>query len=1202
MGNKNKHKKILVILLTVVLLLTVAACAETEDDKPFAFEINDVREPVIEQIIEQEKESNHILDAAVLGLWNDARTNGGSYSPRKSYDNKKASRWNPAACVGYLGDPAIVYLLDGYYDMDAWEMIYTAREYFFDLYVSKDGKDFRLLQSVTKENYQEFYVTDGDKFIFTLDTPDAKDIAFIKVLFTGSNHVNNSNWVSLNAVKCIGQRLGDGPEELPEFDDPYKITPMELRSYELTGTWLTDQKNVSDFAPEKSFDGNIYSGWNPGAPGRFAGSPGIIYRLADAQDIGKIEFYFGKYKHYFDVYVSTGGNYKQIASISFANEAQAYTMDKNGAYICTLDGLNLKDIEYIKLIFTGRDDGGFWVVLNEVILHEIGTEGVSTSWMMRKEPLSNHPWIAGSKLIGKWNNDRQKDLKWSRYSSYDKDPETFWNPEAMPNFAEEPGIVFTLKKSMNLKKMELNFGKNVHYFNVFVSEDGAEYTQIARICADNEDQAYAAEKALCTLDGLALENIKYVKLVFTGRQNGNPWVSLYEVSLSEDGASDLDTSWMMPAVFEHPTILSGEPVGAWQNNQEGTANSLLASFDSSVSTMWNPGAQSGFPGDPGAVYTLKKAVNIKKMQFDFGTNIYYFDVFVSTDGTAYTHIAEIDADNESKAYTTGTGLCTLDGLSLENVQYVKLIFRARKTGLPWVTLYDVVLSEEGTDGLDISWMLPENSGSGEEEPENPDGGNVGITSANLTGQWANAQEGTSYGPASSYDGNTATFWNPGANGGYAGKPGVVYTLANWYDLTKLQMTFAVRYFYFDVAVSADGSTYTSIASVTADNYATYYTDGYVCTIDGLTAQYVKYIKITFTGDSQNRCWVSFNEFDAVGEVSQGEPEIPDTPEDPEKPKIPTIISGTPVGTWVMDRVGSASVPPEASFDGSITTMWNPQAETGYPGEPGIVYTLDGTYDITRLQLVHKHRHYYYTVAVSADGESYETVATVDATTAPGYYSADNICTLALDAKNVKYIKLTFTGNAQAGNVYAALYNIAVEGTVAGQQPELPPQPETIQVTIVDGTPIGTWVLDRIGSASVPPQFAYDSSLTTMWNPQASSIAYNAGEGIVFTLDKAYDIKKFSLTFKRNHYYKILVSEDGINYTELSNINAENAASYYTVVDAATEVVRCDLDVTAINVKYIKLMFAGNVRGNDFVALYDIAVFGIVDEEGERNDG
>jgi len=1202
MGNKNKHKKILVILLTVVLLLTVAACAETEDDKPFAFEINDVREPVIEQIIEQEKESNHILDAAVLGLWNDARTNGGSYSPRKSYDNKKASRWNPAACVGYLGDPAIVYLLDGYYDMDAWEMIYTAREYFFDLYVSKDGKDFRLLQSVTKENYQEFYVTDGDKFIFTLDTPDAKDIAFIKVLFTGSNHVNNSNWVSLNAVKCIGQRLGDGPEELPEFDDPYKITPMELRSYELTGTWLTDQKNVSDFAPEKSFDGNIYSGWNPGAPGRFAGSPGIIYRLADAQDIGKIEFYFGKYKHYFDVYVSTGGNYKQIASISFANEAQAYTMDKNGAYICTLDGLNLKDIEYIKLIFTGRDDGGFWVVLNEVILHEIGTEGVSTSWMMRKEPLSNHPWIAGSKLIGKWNNDRQKDLKWSRYSSYDKDPETFWNPEAMPNFAEEPGIVFTLKKSMNLKKMELNFGKNVHYFNVFVSEDGAEYTQIARICADNEDQAYAAEKALCTLDGLALENIKYVKLVFTGRQNGNPWVSLYEVSLSEDGASDLDTSWMMPAVFEHPTILSGEPVGAWQNNQEGTANSLLASFDSSVSTMWNPGAQSGFPGDPGAVYTLKKAVNIKKMQFDFGTNIYYFDVFVSTDGTAYTHIAEIDADNESKAYTTGTGLCTLDGLSLENVQYVKLIFRARKTGLPWVTLYDVVLSEEGTDGLDISWMLPENSGSGEEEPENPDGGNVGITSANLTGQWANAQEGTSYGPASSYDGNTATFWNPGANGGYAGKPGVVYTLANWYDLTKLQMTFAVRYFYFDVAVSADGSTYTSIASVTADNYATYYTDGYVCTIDGLTAQYVKYIKITFTGDSQNRCWVSFNEFDAVGEVSQGEPEIPDTPEDPEKPKIPTIISGTPVGTWVMDRVGSASVPPEASFDGSITTMWNPQAETGYPGEPGIVYTLDGTYDITRLQLVHKHRHYYYTVAVSADGESYETVATVDATTAPGYYSADNICTLALDAKNVKYIKLTFTGNAQAGNVYAALYNITIEGTVAGQQPELPPQPETIQVTIVDGTPIGTWVLDRIGSASVPPQFAYDSSLTTMWNPQASSIAYNAGEGIVFTLDKAYDIKKFSLTFKRNHYYKILVSEDGINYTELSNINAENAASYYTVVDAATEVVRCDLDVTAINVKYIKLMFAGNVRGNDFVALYDIAVFGIVDEEGERNDG
>ena len=245
------------------------------------------------------------------------------------------------------------------------------------------------------------------------------------------------------------------------------------------------------------------------------------------------------------------------------------------------------------------------------------------------------------------------------------------------------------------------------------------------------------------------------------------------------------------------------------------------------------------------------------MQFDFGTNIYYFDVFVSTDGTAYKQIAKIDADNEAKAYTSGNGLCVLDGLNLENVQYVKLVFNARKTGMPWLTLYDVVISEEGTDGLDTSWMLPGN--------EQPDGGNVVITSGSLTGQWVNAQENTSYSPLQSYDHNVESFWNPGANSGYAGEPGIVYELKNACNLTMLRLIFAIRYYYFDILVSTDGNTYTPITSVTEGNYASYYTDGYVCTIDSLTAQNIKYIKIIFTGDSNNKCWVSLKEVDVFSE-------------------------------------------------------------------------------------------------------------------------------------------------------------------------------------------------------------------------------------------------------------------------------------------------------------------------------------------------
>jgi len=62
--------------------------------------------------------------------------------------------------------------------------------------------------------------------------------------------------------------------------------------------------------------------------------------------------------------------------------------------------------------------------------------------------------------------------------------------------------------------------------------------------------------------------------------------------------------------------------------------------------------------------------------------------------------------------------------------------------------------------------------------------------------------------------------------------------------------------------------------VNADNYATYYTDGYICTIDGLTAKNVKYIKLVFTGDSQNMCWISFYELDIVGVVCESSDEEP----------------------------------------------------------------------------------------------------------------------------------------------------------------------------------------------------------------------------------------------------------------------------------------------------------------------------------------
>lgn len=63
----------------------------------------------------------------------------------------------------------------------------------------------------------------------------------------------------------------------------------------------------------------------------------------------------------------------------------------------------------------------------------------------------------------------------------------------------------------------------------------------------------------------------------------------------------------------------------------------------------------------------------------------------------------------------------------------------------------------------------------------------------------------------------------------------------------------------------------------------------------------------------------------------------------------TIASYTFTGSWVYNRNGDTAIGPEMSYDGNESTKWNPGANTGYNGEPGIIYTLDGWYDLETVQ-------------------------------------------------------------------------------------------------------------------------------------------------------------------------------------------------------------------------------------------------------------
>ena len=95
-------------------------------------------------------------------------------------------------------------------------------------------------------------------------------------------------------------------------------------------------------------------------------------------------------------------------------------------------------------------------------------------------------------------------------------------------------MVYTLEKADTLKRLELTFTHDHHYFDVYVSSDGTAYKKIAVITAENTLKAYGSEESLvCTLDGLSVKKVKYIKLIFTGRKADTTWVNLVEVKAAE---------------------------------------------------------------------------------------------------------------------------------------------------------------------------------------------------------------------------------------------------------------------------------------------------------------------------------------------------------------------------------------------------------------------------------------------------------------------------------------------------------------------------------------------------------------------------------------------------------------------------------------------------------------------------------------------
>ena len=762
--------------------------------------------------------------------------------------------------------------------------------------------------------------------------------------------------------------------------------------------------------------------------------------------------------------------------------------------------------------------------------------------------------IIEHEVIGTWADAKIGSASLGPQNSYDgnltdkdlADPtiNDYWNPE-ITDFMSDEGIIYTLDTTYDLTNLII-YCHRIYYFTLYGSSDGVSFDQILRVGSSNAADYYTGEVGnyICDISGIDAENVKYLKIVFTGCANIDAThVAIFEVELSGKKPFAVDDGRMVYT----SSIIDYALEGSWVKPHVGDSKvGPEKSYDGDVTTKWNPQI-TDFISNGAIVYTLDSLTELTKVTVTFDSRWHYFDLSVSADGSNFTHIARVNAATASKYFDEW--VATIDGINT-NAKYIRIDFLGTANNTTYISLNEVSAQGKAPVAVD----------DGRTVFETP------ILSHAIAGTWANDREGTSDDASKTYDGNTTSNWNPAVSAGFKSGEAVIYTLDNLTELTKVELTFGNRLHYFDLSVSADGSNFTHIARVNATTASKFF-NGLVATVDGINTN-AKYIRIDFLGTENNTTWISLMEVSAQGKV-------PFVVEDSRETVGYSIIANSVEGTWEKDRVGDTSIGPEKSYDDSVTTIWNPQATTNYQSGEAIVYTLDKAYDLDAVSVTFGSREYFFDLSVSGDGINYTHIARVDKNSMSRYYNGLVATINGIGASGVKYIKLSFLGANTGDNTkFIALADVkfTCKEYVADNS-------DAAAALIVGNEVVGTWVKSHVGTASAGPERSYDGIDSTNWNPQATN--FKSGEGIVYTLDKAYDLTQIKLTFgTRLHYFDLYVSADGTTYLPVASITAGNAADYYDGRVATVD------NLTNTNIVYIKVMFTGTENGTTFINLLE----------------
>lgn len=281
-----------------------------------------------------------------------------------------------------------------------------------------------------------------------------------------------------------------------------------ILSHELEGTYNKDQVGSASAGPEKSYDGNATTRWNPDF-GSYSGSQAIVYTLDTAYDLSSISITAEK-PMFFKLFISEDKtNWTEIGAVT---EAGAYT-----DLVCKFENIQAANIKYVRILITGRDGGSSWGTFNEVevfaneVKEEIDLSGLTGLT------------IKGYELVGTFLKDQVGSVNAGPEMAYDGDAVTRWNPD-MGQY-NGTGIIFEIEENCDVGAVTL-LSEKIMYFRVAVSSDKETWTDVGIVgSADDYNDGVAV---VAEING---ENAKYVRFIFTGRSDGSTWGVINEINI-----------------------------------------------------------------------------------------------------------------------------------------------------------------------------------------------------------------------------------------------------------------------------------------------------------------------------------------------------------------------------------------------------------------------------------------------------------------------------------------------------------------------------------------------------------------------------------------------------------------------------------------------------------------------------------------------